>query len=619
MRRCCCRRGIRGRCGCRTRRVVPRICRGLSTRSSPASRTGWRRHDRLEAARPRPAPGRRGAAAAPGQAGQAQRPRRRGGGHTDHRDRGGRAGRGGAEHPGDRRGRALLQRLRHRGTEHGGGQAAHRVDPAAAAVPGAPADPRGVHDAGAGRGGGAGLGGRDRAAPGGGGRLPGARGRRPGVGAVQPAGVHPRQRRHLAATPTRRSATRPRAAGAGGGDQRRHGGGVGSGSPGRARGGGGHGRRRAGGAPGVGADCVAGPDEVAVAHLSRAHPGPAAAGRGVRHGAVLAQRGLPRGAAGVRRQAGPEVRGPMTLPIGRDTSIGEAVEVVRGWVAEAVPAAWRDAAAQRGHAAIRRVRSFADYEAWYPTFAESGLVVPTWPVAYGGLDLTPEVPRRIEQELAPYNLGRLNPLGLNLCAPALFAHGTEDQRLRYLPPIVDNTEKWCQLFSEPGAGSDLASLATRAERDGDGWLLSGQKVWTTWAHVSDWAVCLARTNPAAPKRRGITYFLVDMHAPGIEVRPLRHIGGEVDFNEVFLDAVPVPDTQRVGDEGAGWRVAGATLSGGRQMGSGSGAGGVERIGGADTAALIALAQRAGRGDDPVVRQRVVRLWGEEQIRRWTNA
>jgi alkylation response protein AidB-like acyl-CoA dehydrogenase len=309
----------------------------------------------------------------------------------------------------------------------------------------------------------------------------------------------------------------------------------------------------------------------------------------------------------------------MTLPIGRDTSIGEAVEVVRGWVAEVVPAAWRDAAAQGGPAAIRQVRSFADYEAWYPTFAESGLVVPTWPVAYSGLDLAPEVARRIEQDLAPYNLGRLNPLGLNLCAPALFAHGTEDQRLRYLPPIVDNTEKWCQLFSEPGAGSDLASLATRAERDGDGWVLSGQKVWTTWAHVSDWAVCLARTNPAAPKRRGITYFLVDMHAPGVEVRPLRHIGGEVDFNEVFLDAVRVPDTQRVGDEGGGWRVAGATLSGERQMVSGSGSGGVDRIGGSDTAALIALAQRAGRGDDPVVRQRVVRLWGEEQIRRWTNA
>ena len=189
----------------------------------------------------------------------------------------------------------------------------------------------------------------------------------------------------------------------------------------------------------------------------------------------------------------------------------------------------------------------------------------------------------------PLGLGRLNPLGLNLCAPALFAHGTEEQRLRYLPRIIDNTEKWCQLFSEPGAGSDLASLATRAERDGDDWLLTGQKVWTTWAHVSDWAVCLARTDPDAPKREGITYFLVDLHATGVEVRPLRHITGEVDFNEVFLDGVRVPDGQRVGVEGDGWKVANATLSGERQMVSGSGSGGVDRIGGSERRRPVAAA------------------------------
>jgi alkylation response protein AidB-like acyl-CoA dehydrogenase len=246
-------------------------------------------------------------------------------------------------------------------------------------------------------------------------------------------------------------------------------------------------------------------------------------------------------------------------------------------------------------------------------------VVPTWPVAYGGLDLPPALARRVEQVLAPYNLGRLNPLGLNLCAPALFAHGTEEQRLRYLPRIVDNTERWCQLFSEPGAGSDLASLATRAERDGDEWVLTGQKVWTTWAHVSDWGVCLARTDTDVPKRRGITYFLVDLHVPGVDVRPLRHITGEVDFNEVFLDGVRVPDGQRVGAEGDGWKVAGATLSGERQMVSGAGSGGVDRIGGSGTDALLALARSTVGWDDPVARQQVVRLWSEERIRGWTNA
>ena len=284
---------------------------------------------------------------------------------------------------------------------------------------------------------------------------------------------------------------------------------------------------------------------------------------------------------------------------------------MRAWIEAEVPAAWRDAVGTA--TPLREVRTFAEYEAWYPTFAASGLVVPTWPFAYGGLDLQPAVARRVEALLGPLGLGRLNPLGLNLCAPALFAHGTEEQRLRYLPRIVDNTEKWCQLFSEPGAGSDLASLATRAERDGDDWRLTGQKVWTTWAHVSDWAVCLARTDPDAPKRDGITYFLVDIHATGVEVRPLRHITGEVDFNQVFLDGVRVPDAQRVGAEGEGWRVANATLSGERQMVSGSGSGGVDRIGGGSADGLL---QR--HVTDAVLRHRVLRLWAEEQIRGWTN-
>ncbi|HEY1737591.1 MAG TPA: acyl-CoA dehydrogenase family protein, partial [Acidimicrobiia bacterium] len=253
------------------------------------------------------------------------------------------------------------------------------------------------------------------------------------------------------------------------------------------------------------------------------------------------------------------------LDVGPDTPVDAVRTVVRSWVATHVPAEWRAAAAQGGHDAIRAVRTRRDYEAWYPTFAASGLVVATWPVDYGGLDLPATLARAAEDELAPYNLGRLNVLGLNSAAPALFAYGTEEQRLRFLAPIVRNEEKWCQLLSEPGAGSDLASLATRAVRDGDEWVLDGQKVWTTWAHVSDWAICLARTDPARPKRKGLTYFLVDLHAPGVAVRPLRHIGGEVDFNEVFLDGAIVPDSYRVGDIDGGWTVARATLSGERQM------------------------------------------------------
>lgn len=295
---------------------------------------------------------------------------------------------------------------------------------------------------------------------------------------------------------------------------------------------------------------------------------------------------------------------------------------IQRWIEEAVPRAWREAAAHGGARAIREVRSRVDYESWYPTFAASGLVAATWPVEYGGAGLSPAEARIVETEMAHLNLGRLNPLGLNLAAPALFAHGSEAQRRRFLPPIVANEEVWCQLFSEPGAGSDLASLSTRAVRDDD-WVVTGQKVWSTWAHLADFGVLLARTDPDAPKRRGLTYLLVDMHAPGVEVRPLRHITGEIDFNEVFLDAVRVPDAHRVGAENDGWSVANATLSGERQMVSGSGSGGVDRIGGGSADRLLALARTADAGGSPagldaVTRDHVVSLWSEDRIRNWTN-
>jgi alkylation response protein AidB-like acyl-CoA dehydrogenase len=300
------------------------------------------------------------------------------------------------------------------------------------------------------------------------------------------------------------------------------------------------------------------------------------------------------------------------------------VTAVAAWVAASVPVTWQQAARAGGPSAVRSVRTAADYRAWYPAFAAAGLVVPQWAVEYGGLGWDRETTRAAERELARYHLPRLNPLGLNLAAPALFAHGSEAQRLRFLPPIVRNDEVWCQLFSEPGAGSDLASLATRAERDGDTWRVTGQKIWTTWAHLADFAVLIARTDPSAAKRKGITYFLIDMHQPGVEVRPLRHIGGEVDFNEVFLDGAVVPDSQRVGAVNEGWQVARATLSGERQMVSGSGSGGVDRIGGTGTRRLVRLAKQRetdglpGGWNDPGIRAELVRLWSEEQIRGWTN-
>jgi alkylation response protein AidB-like acyl-CoA dehydrogenase len=317
-----------------------------------------------------------------------------------------------------------------------------------------------------------------------------------------------------------------------------------------------------------------------------------------------------------------DVAGPLALP--GDATTEAVVASVRGWIDSAVPAPWVAAGRRGGPAAVREVRSRAEYEAWYPVFGRSGLVAASWPRAYGGLGLAPEVARRIDEELRPFNLGRLNPLGLNLAAPALFAHGTEEQRRRFLPPIVRNEEVWCQLFSEPGAGSDLASLSTRAEQDGDDWVITGQKVWTTWAHLSDWAVLLARTDIDVPKRQGLTYFLIDLHQSGVDVRPLRHIGGEVDFNEVFLQEARVPDALRVGAVGSGWKVANATLSSERQMVSGGGSGGVDRIGGSGVGHLIRLARRrsaeggTGGWDDRVCRDQIMRLYCEERVREWTN-
>jgi len=306
------------------------------------------------------------------------------------------------------------------------------------------------------------------------------------------------------------------------------------------------------------------------------------------------------------------------LPITAATTAADAVAAVQCWVETNVPESWRAAAAE-SPAALRSARSPAQYRQWYPTFAAAGLVVPTWQPEHGGLGVTDDVARAIEAVLAPLRLTRLNPLGLNNVAAALFSHGSEEQRLRFLPPIVRNEEKWCQLFSEPGAGSDLASLATRAVRDGDDWVISGQKVWTTWADEADFAILLARTDPEEPKHKGITYFLLDMHQPGVEVRPLRQITGDAEFNEVFLDSARLPDAHRVGDVNNGWRVSASTLSSERQMVSGSGSGGMGRLGGSSTERLITLAQECGRWDDPVVRHKVMRLWAQEQIRGWTNA
>jgi alkylation response protein AidB-like acyl-CoA dehydrogenase len=195
---------------------------------------------------------------------------------------------------------------------------------------------------------------------------------------------------------------------------------------------------------------------------------------------------------------------------------------------------------------------------------DAGLAWVHFPVGLGGLGLARELQSVVEAEFAaanaPDNDPRRNGIGLGMAAPTILAVGTEDQKRRFLRPLWTGEEIWCQLFSEPGAGSDLAALATRAVQDEKGdWIVTGQKVWTSSAHNARWAILLARTDPDVPKHRGLTYFVCDMTDPGVEVRPLRQITGEAEFNEVFLTEVRIPDAHRLGPVGDGWRVAQTTL------------------------------------------------------------
>lgn len=195
---------------------------------------------------------------------------------------------------------------------------------------------------------------------------------------------------------------------------------------------------------------------------------------------------------------------------------------------------------------------------------DAGLAWVSYPEGRGGLGLSRSlqqaVDARFEAAGAPDNRSHVNGIGLGMAAPTILTFGTPEQIDRFLRPLWTGEEIWCQLFSEPGAGSDLAGLATRAVRDGDDWVVTGQKVWTSGAHNAQWAILVARTDPDQPKHKGLTYFLCDMSDPGVDVRPLRQITGEAEFNEVFLEGVRIPDSHRLGAVGQGWQVANATLN-----------------------------------------------------------
>jgi alkylation response protein AidB-like acyl-CoA dehydrogenase len=252
--------------------------------------------------------------------------------------------------------------------------------------------------------------------------------------------------------------------------------------------------------------------------------------------------------------------------------------------------------------------------AWF----DAGLSWVHFPEGLGGLGVSrglQSVADAILQQAGAPELSTLNLIGHGMAAPTLCEHAqTDELKHGWLRPLATAEEIWCQLFSEPGAGSDLAALSTSAVRDGDDWVVNGQKVWTTLAHRASWALLIARTDPNVPKHKGLTYFVVDMRDPGVETRPLRQMTGQAEFNEVYLTDVRIPDAHRLGAVGAGWQVAMTTLMNERNSIGASGAG---RGDGTIADAVALWAQRPDR-HTPVRRDRLTQLWLRSEAQRLTS-
>jgi alkylation response protein AidB-like acyl-CoA dehydrogenase len=269
----------------------------------------------------------------------------------------------------------------------------------------------------------------------------------------------------------------------------------------------------------------------------------------------------------------------------------------RDWLEKNVPSDWRERAA-RGQ--IQEV-----CREWQRIKYDAGWACLNWPKEYGGQGLSPiqsVIWAQEESKVAPPSAAML-VVGLGMTGPMLMVHGTEAQKKRHLPPMARADVIWCQLFSEPAGGSDLAALRTRAVREGDEWVVNGQKIWSSGAHQSDWGILVTRTDPTVPKHKGLTFFVVDMKTPGIEPRPIKQISGAAHFNEVYLTDVRIPDANRIGAVGEGWNVAMTILMNERlAVGSTGGAGGI----GASWESLFDLARTLEGEDGPVIRDAAVR-------------
>jgi alkylation response protein AidB-like acyl-CoA dehydrogenase len=291
------------------------------------------------------------------------------------------------------------------------------------------------------------------------------------------------------------------------------------------------------------------------------------------------------------------------------------------WLADNLPDGWMEAADGGDDDTLEKLKAKSGFNpfAWQGTIGSSPYAAPLWPAEYGGLSGEVCMQQVIRTELVRYRLPTvsINLLGVGLAGPTLIAHGTPAQKERYLRKILSAEEIWCQLFSEPGSGSDLASLSTRAVRDGDEWVVNGQKVWTTIAQFAKFGMLLARTDPDVPKHDGLTYFILDMKSPGVDVRPLKQMTGSSEFNEVFLTDVRIPDANRVGDVGDGWRSARTTLMNERVALAGVSLDPVSFTGGVRRDPWESYLDGIPDRTDPRVRQRLAQFYIESEVKEIT--
>ncbi len=291
-------------------------------------------------------------------------------------------------------------------------------------------------------------------------------------------------------------------------------------------------------------------------------------------------------------------------------------QTVRAWLKANLPREWKDL----GRSDIPRVETYEILRKWQRKLYDAGFIGLTWPKECGGRGLTFMEELILQEEIALAKAPPiLNVLGVGMAGPTIIAYGTEDQKKRYPPRILSCEEIWCQGYSEPNAGSDLAALQTRAVKDGEWWVINGQKVWTSFAQVADWMMLLARTDPNA-RHKGITYFLLDMKLPGITVKPLRQLTGDSEFNEVFFDNVRVHESQVLGGVNNGWQVGITTLMYER-LTLGFGLQMRLRIALDGLFELTRKVEKSGRvlTQDPLVRQKLAQLWIDTECLRLTGA